>query len=160
MSYRFRGSQAATEPVWYDAVCTVLDSSWLTEGPSETCRVLFQNKLNLKNWCIALVYHRNIFLWYSWLNSDTALCLLSGWTIVLKLNAGSTPTQGTQRRSLHPPSSFRAMFKERNLQTKRLFSSTCDFNWFYRFLPFKHERKGNLFWTETDNWSHFIGQQF
>ena len=42
--------KAATEPVWHvpDAVCTVLDSWWWTERPSETCRVLFQNKINLR----------------------------------------------------------------------------------------------------------------
>jgi hypothetical protein len=33
--------QAATESLWHipDAVCTVLDSCWWTERPSETCRV-------------------------------------------------------------------------------------------------------------------------
>jgi len=30
------------------AVCTVLNSWWWTERPSETCRVLSQNKINLK----------------------------------------------------------------------------------------------------------------
>jgi hypothetical protein len=29
-------------------VCTVLDSWWWTDRPSETCRVLLQNKINLK----------------------------------------------------------------------------------------------------------------
>jgi hypothetical protein len=40
--------------VWHipDAVCTVLNSWWWMERPSETCRVLFQNKINLRNWCI------------------------------------------------------------------------------------------------------------
>jgi len=28
-----------------DAVCTVSDSWWWTERPSETCRMLFQNKI-------------------------------------------------------------------------------------------------------------------
>jgi hypothetical protein len=36
-------------------VCTVLNSWWGTEGPSETCRVSFQNKINLIHWCILLV---------------------------------------------------------------------------------------------------------
>jgi len=45
--------QAATEPVWYNAVCTVLDAWWWTERPSETCRVLFQNKFEIL--CIWLV---------------------------------------------------------------------------------------------------------
>ena len=34
------------------AVCTVLNSWWWTERPSETCRVSFQNKINLINLCI------------------------------------------------------------------------------------------------------------
>jgi hypothetical protein len=45
----------ATVSVWHMpvAVCTVLNSWWWrTERPSETCRVLFQNKINFKNWCI------------------------------------------------------------------------------------------------------------
>jgi len=34
------------------AVCTVLNSWWWTERPSETCRVWFQNKINLRHSCI------------------------------------------------------------------------------------------------------------
>jgi hypothetical protein len=47
----------SAESVWHtpDAVCTVLDSWWWTKRPSETCRVLFQNKINSRNWCISLV---------------------------------------------------------------------------------------------------------
>jgi len=43
-------------PVWHMpvAVCTVLNSWWWTERPSETCRVLFQNEINLRHWCIWL----------------------------------------------------------------------------------------------------------
>ena len=37
------------------AVCTVLNSWWWTERPSETCTVSFQNKINLIHWCILLV---------------------------------------------------------------------------------------------------------
>jgi len=37
------------------AVCTVLNSKWWVEGPSETCRVSFENKINLIHWCILLV---------------------------------------------------------------------------------------------------------
>ena len=37
------------------AVRTVLNSWWWTERPSETCRVSFQNKINLIHWCIWLV---------------------------------------------------------------------------------------------------------
>jgi len=52
-------SKQPAESVWHtpDAVCTVLDSWWWTERPSETCtcRVLLQNKINLRNWCISLV---------------------------------------------------------------------------------------------------------
>ena len=35
-------------------VCTVLNSWWWTERPSETCRLSFQNKINLIHWCIQL----------------------------------------------------------------------------------------------------------
>ena len=43
--------------VWHTpvAVCTVLNSWWCTERQSETCRVVFQNKINLRNRCILLV---------------------------------------------------------------------------------------------------------
>jgi len=56
--------QAATEPVWHirDAVCTVLDSWWWTERPSETCTVLFQNKINLRYCASGWFYCRNNFL--------------------------------------------------------------------------------------------------
>ena len=37
------------------AVCTVLNSWWWTERPSEACRVSFQNKMNLIYYCIWLV---------------------------------------------------------------------------------------------------------
>jgi len=59
----------SAESVWHipDAVCTVLDSWCWTERPSETCRVLLQNKINLRNWCNLLV-----LLWkhVSWLSAD------------------------------------------------------------------------------------------
>jgi len=43
--------------VWHlpVAVCAVLNSWWWTERPSETCRVSFQNKINLIHWCIWLI---------------------------------------------------------------------------------------------------------
>ena len=34
------------------AVCTVMNSCWWKERRSETCRVSFQNKINLIHWCI------------------------------------------------------------------------------------------------------------
>jgi len=34
------------------AICTVLNSWWWTERPSEKCRMSFQNKINLIHWCI------------------------------------------------------------------------------------------------------------
>jgi len=50
-------SKQSAESVWHipDALCTVLDSWWWMERLSETCRVLPQNKINLRNWCISLV---------------------------------------------------------------------------------------------------------
>jgi len=43
-----------------DAVCRVLDSWWWTERPSETCTVLFQNKINLRYCASGWFYYRNI----------------------------------------------------------------------------------------------------
>jgi hypothetical protein len=53
--------QAATESVWHipDAVCTVLDSWWWTERSSETHKVLFQNKINLRYCASGWFYCRN-----------------------------------------------------------------------------------------------------
>jgi hypothetical protein len=42
--------------------CTVLDSWWRTERPSKTCRVLFQNKINLRYCASGWFYYWNI-LW-------------------------------------------------------------------------------------------------
>jgi len=51
------------------AVCTVFNSWWWTERPSETCRVLFQNKINLRYCASDWFYYRNILrctvLWTS-----------------------------------------------------------------------------------------------
>ena len=49
--------QAVAVSVWHMpvAVSTVMNSWWWTVRPSETCRVLFQNKINLRQWCIWLV---------------------------------------------------------------------------------------------------------
>jgi len=64
MSYRFCGCllrvASTTGPEWYDAVCAVLDSWWWTERPSETCRVLFQNKINLRYCAFDWFYYGNI----------------------------------------------------------------------------------------------------
>ena len=48
--------------IWHkpDVICTVLDSWWWTERPSETCRVLFQNKINLRCRASGWFYYRNI----------------------------------------------------------------------------------------------------
>ena len=43
-----------------DTVCTVLDSWWWTERPSETCTMLFQNKINLRYCASGWFYYRNI----------------------------------------------------------------------------------------------------
>jgi hypothetical protein len=40
-------------------VIQVLDSWWWTERPSETCRVLFQNKINLRYCAFGWFYYRN-----------------------------------------------------------------------------------------------------
>ena len=41
-------------------VCTVLDSWWWMERPSETCTLLFQNKINLRYCASGWYYNRNI----------------------------------------------------------------------------------------------------
>jgi hypothetical protein len=50
-------SKQSTKPVWHipGAVCTVLNSWWWTEEPSETCRVIF-NKL--ENCASSWFYYR------------------------------------------------------------------------------------------------------
>jgi len=46
MEHLVPASKQSVESVWHipDAVCTVLDSWWWSERPSETCRVLLKNK--------------------------------------------------------------------------------------------------------------------
>ena len=43
-------------------ICTVLGSWWWTDRPSETCRMLFQNKMNLRYCESDWFYYRNIAL--------------------------------------------------------------------------------------------------
>jgi hypothetical protein len=64
----------------------VLDSWWWTERPSETCRVLFQNKINLSYWASRRFYYRNI-LQCTVLQTSNVVCQSTGWYIdtVLKL---------------------------------------------------------------------------
>ena len=52
--------QTATVPVWHDAVCTVLDSWWWTKIPTDTCRVLFENKINLSYFISVWFPYRHI----------------------------------------------------------------------------------------------------
>jgi hypothetical protein len=85
-------TQAATEPVWHIpvAVCTVLESWWWAERPSKTCRVLFQNKINLRYCASGWFYSRNIFrctvlqksnqLNPVWITSSPAFNSLFWWT--------------------------------------------------------------------------------
>jgi len=70
-------SKQSAKSVWHtpDAVCTVLDSWWWTERPSETCRVLLQNKINLWYSAFGWFYYRNI-LWFMVLQTSTQTWLL------------------------------------------------------------------------------------
>jgi len=54
-------SKQSAVSVWHTpvAVFTVFKSLWWTERPSETCRVPFQNKINLRHWCIWLFCYTN-----------------------------------------------------------------------------------------------------
>ena len=74
-------SKATTEPVWHDAVCTrtVLDSWWWTERPSETCRVLFQNKINLRYCASGWFYYRNILRCTVLQTSDSYIFIWNCW---------------------------------------------------------------------------------
>ena len=67
------------EPVWYipDAVCTVLDSWWWTETPPETCRVLLQNKINLRYCASGWLYYRNILRCAVLQTSNLGICITS-----------------------------------------------------------------------------------
>jgi hypothetical protein len=65
MERQFHLVPASKQPavtVWHtpDSVCTVLDSRWWTERPSVTCRVLFQNKINLRYCASGWFYWRMI----------------------------------------------------------------------------------------------------
>ena len=61
-SFSFPASKRSEISVWHipHAVCIVLDSWWWTERQSETCRVLFQNKINLRYCASGWFYYRNI----------------------------------------------------------------------------------------------------
>jgi len=56
MSYKFCGCLLAGTR-WN---CTVLDSWWWTEKTPEKCKVLFQNKINLRYCASGWFYYRNI----------------------------------------------------------------------------------------------------
>jgi len=63
-SNRLLASKRTAVSVWQlpVAVCTVLNSRWWTERPSETCRMLLQNKIKLI-WYIGAsgwIYYRNV----------------------------------------------------------------------------------------------------
>jgi hypothetical protein len=62
--------------VWHIpvAVCTVLNSWWWTERPSKTCRVLFQNKINLRYCASGWFYYRNI-LRCTVLHTSNGMCI-------------------------------------------------------------------------------------
>ena len=75
-------------------VCTIVNSRWWPERTSETCRVSFQNKINLRHWCIRLVFPVEIYynarpyecqmcgLW----PSRMCLCVTGQWFLVLWKN--------------------------------------------------------------------------
>ena len=50
-------------------ICTVLISWWWTERPSETCRVLFQNKIKWEIGASGWIYYRN--QWHSFTSQKT-----------------------------------------------------------------------------------------
>ena len=66
-------SKQSAESVWHipDAVCTFSDSWWWMERPSETCRVLLQDKINLKTGASHCFHYRKV---QNFLGS--AICML------------------------------------------------------------------------------------
>ena len=68
-------SKQSAQSVWHIpiAVCTFLDSWWWKERLSETCRVLLQNKINLRNWCISLVLLQKNYQIYIYIYMNTHL---------------------------------------------------------------------------------------
>jgi len=56
-------SKQTAVPVWQMpvAVYTGLNSWWWMERPSETCRVSFQDEINLRHWWISLVFTIEIY---------------------------------------------------------------------------------------------------
>ena len=78
MSYRFCGCLLA-EPLWHipDAVCTVLDSWWWTKRMSETCRVLFQNRIYLWYCASGWFYYRSTILRCTVLQTSNSSPILS-----------------------------------------------------------------------------------
>jgi len=103
MSYKFcwlLASKQSAEPVWHipDAVCTVLDSWWCTERPSETCRVLFQNKINLRH-CASCWVCYGIILWCTVLETSKRNYAFSQDIIIAYILSGP---QVRVTSSLHP----------------------------------------------------------
>jgi hypothetical protein len=84
----------ATEHIWNipDAVCTALDSWWWTERPSETCRVLFQNKINLRYYASGRFYYRNIVLCTVLQTSKLPLCCYISQTVLMSYTKYCSPT--------------------------------------------------------------------
>ena len=69
-----------------DTVCTVLDSWWWTERLSETCKVLFQSKINLRYCASGWFYYRNILWCTVPQNSNFFSMFARGvWCMVLQL---------------------------------------------------------------------------
>ena len=67
-----------------DAVCTDLDSWWRTDRPSETCRVLFQNKINLRYCSSGWFYYRSAY-WSCGFVSIFLLCHFILFTLHLRV---------------------------------------------------------------------------
>jgi len=68
------------------AVCTVLNAWWLTERPSKTCRVSFQNKINWYSGASGWFYYRKNILRCTalWMSNEFAAYSMS-WTVLWQI---------------------------------------------------------------------------
>ena len=79
------GSNQVIVSVWHIpvAVCTAFNSWWWTERSSETCRVLFQNKINLRYCASGWFYYGNILRCTALWTPKKICCLFSLFDVQL-----------------------------------------------------------------------------
>jgi len=77
------------------AVCTIFNCWWWTERPPETCRVSFQNKINLIHSASSWFYYRNNITMHGPMNVKISFVIVFGpRKIILKVNSMQKPFAG------------------------------------------------------------------